>query len=98
MPRKVIFNNHLRTLSHDALKVYVFLAHKFYRHLDSNIKLSLWELDKALGLQKGSAARARIELKDAGLIDFQVLTDQVAEYMISRDIDRWTSITTITNQ
>lgn len=88
MPKRLVFDGHVKTLSHDALRLYVYISLKSYRKLDAPIKLGCWQVEQALGIR--SVAASRYELKDAGLIDFEVLSSQVAMYEICRDIDPWT--------
>jgi hypothetical protein len=89
MPRRLIFDNHVKTLSHDALKFYLHLCHKSYRRLDGPVKLSLWQMERILDIK--SAAAARYELKRAGLITFEVVTEQISLYEIARDVSPWES-------
>jgi hypothetical protein len=93
LPKKLMFDDHLKTLGHDALKLYVLLAYKDYRKpADTQVSLAEWEVEKHLGIPQKNVPRARQELKDVGLIDFKRRSQYNVSYLVAKDISLHESV------
>jgi len=93
LPKKIMFDDRLKTLSHNALKMYVFLAYKDYRKpAQTQVSLAEWEAAKNLGIPAIDLPGARQELKDAGLIDFKRRSKYDVSYLVAKDVSLHESI------
>jgi hypothetical protein len=93
MPRKIAYDDHLTNLSHDSLRMYIYLAHKTYRRpLESSVVLFDWEAAKHLGISAEAVPLARQQLKNAKLIDFRMRSKYAVEYLIVHDVSLHESV------
>jgi hypothetical protein len=89
LPRRIVIDDNLKHLSHNALRTYLFLAHKSYRQLDRDFVLGDWEISRATGVAHDLLPATKMELKRARLIDFRDVNKAVSMFMLVRDLSQW---------
>jgi hypothetical protein len=89
LPRRILIDDNLKRLSHDALRTYLFLGHKSYRQLDRDFLLGSWEISRATGVPHDALPAVKMELKRAKLIDFRDVSKAVSMFMLVRDLNPW---------
>ncbi|WP_341861314.1 helix-turn-helix domain-containing protein [Gymnodinialimonas sp. 57CJ19] len=68
MPYAMLKSEAWRSLSGAAIKVWFELHTRYHGGNNGNVRLSMNEAVKALGISKGTAQRAFVELQDKGFI------------------------------
>jgi hypothetical protein len=91
IPRRIVIDDNLKRLSHDALRTYLFLAHKSYRQLDRDFVLSDSEINRSTGVPYENVESVKAELKAARLIDYRNVSKTVTMFMLVRDTSLWES-------
>jgi hypothetical protein len=96
MPRRIAYDDNLKLLGHNSLKLYVFLVHRLYRRpAQETIILGEWEIAKCLAISADAIPAAREQLKELGLIDFRVRNKINAEYLITHDVSLHEAVTSL---
>jgi hypothetical protein len=72
------------SLSGDALRLILFISYKLYRRKIREVTFLESEVSENTGIKKESISRARIELKNAGLIHFEMGYSR-ATYRLCKD-------------
>jgi hypothetical protein len=71
MPEAIVQNGSLRTLSGDALALFIAVTHRMYRMRSADIKMSLRDLYTQIELGRNDIQKAAKGLRAAGLVHFQ---------------------------
>jgi hypothetical protein len=84
IPRRMGQGGRIASLSADALRLILFISYKLFRRKIREVTFLESEVSENTGIQKESIARARIELKNAGLIHFEMGFSR-ATYRLCKD-------------
>ena len=71
MPEAIVTNGSIRTLSGNALALYIVVSQRMYRMRSADIKMSLRDLYRQIELGRNDIQKAVKELREAGLLYFQ---------------------------
>ena len=71
VPQAIVWNGSIRTLSGDALALYIVVTHRMYKMRSADIKMSLRDPYGQIELGRSDIKAAAKELRAAGLLYFQ---------------------------
>ena len=83
IPEAIVTNGSLRTLTGDALALYIAVSHRMYRMRSAQVRMSLRDLYKQIELGRNDIQKAAKELRAAGLLYFQQ-TENLMSFQIQQ--------------
>jgi len=83
MPEAIVTNGSLRTLTGDALALFIAVTHRMYRMRSAQVRMSLRDLYRQIELGRNDIKAAARELREAGLLYFQQ-TENLMSFQIQQ--------------
>jgi hypothetical protein len=84
--RRLAKDNLLRTLSGDALRLYIFLSYKTFRIRKTEHLFKDAELTRDTGISQCRVAQVRSELQECNLIRYSVPAPNLGKYNVIQDL------------
>ena len=85
VPTNIMTNRNLRTLSGNALALFIAVSHRCYRKRSAEIRFSLIEIFHELGINAEDVRNAAEELCRAGVLQFECNTTMIYFQILNPD-------------
>jgi hypothetical protein len=85
LPTSIMTNRNLRTLSGNALGLFIAVSHRCYRKRSAEIRFSLIEIFHELGMNAEDVSNAAKELCRARVLQFECNTTMIYFHILNPD-------------